>query len=133
MSKDTTKTAATLVFSFFILSGCQYLTQAKKPIDDLTDIVTSRVQLEQQKRAETSLSKIKCQELCQSVFVSGDISFGLGKCLSEAIIPDWSCDLVHVPRQEEDDNPENQCAFFREGKTHHFIEVDGNCSIIRVY
>lgn len=123
------KTAGLLVFSFFIFAGCQLI----QPIEDATDALTGKVQLEQKKQADKTIANFKCQELCQFELTSGDTDFINGPCLAEEIIPDWSCDIAHSPRQAVDDDPANQCASFRQGLTHHFVEVDGNCNRIKVY
>ena len=60
-------------------------------------------------------------------------NFSNGPCLSNEIIPDWSVDISHNPRQKIDDDPLNQCKFFREGKTHHFVELDMNGELVRTY
>lgn len=54
-----------------------------------------------------------------------------GPCLSNEIYADWVCDVAHDPREQIDNIPENQCPVFREGKAHHFVEVDENCDFIR--
>ena len=56
-----------------------------------------------------------------------------GPCLSNSIpnATDWVCDVAHWPRQSVDDVVKNQCSAFREGKAHHFVEVDTNCNLIR--
>ncbi len=41
-------------------------------------------------------------------------------------------DIVHVPRTEEDNLPENQCEDFRTGKVKHFIELDKNGKVVRI-
>ena len=41
------------------------------------------------------------------------------------------CDVAHSPREAVDDLPENQCADFREGRAHHFVEVTPDCRFIR--
>ena len=123
------KTATLLVFSFFILSGCQLF----QGVQQVSENVSGKVQFEQKKLAEKNLAKIKCQELCQIELAAGDKDFLSGPCLAEEIIPDWSCDIAHEPRQEADDEHENQCASFRNGLTHHFVEVDGNCNTLQVY
>jgi hypothetical protein len=41
-------------------------------------------------------------------------------------------DIVHVPRNEEDDKLENQCEDYREGKVEHFIELDQEGNIFRI-
>ena len=47
-------------------------------------------------------------------------------------IGDYAVDIVHVPRIEEDNNIENQCSDFREGKVKHFIELDKYGEIVRI-
>ncbi|MDX9893570.1 MAG: hypothetical protein RB292_04150 [Patescibacteria group bacterium] len=115
---------------FFILGGCQ---KAAGPIQNVIDYTSGKVQLEKQKQAEKSLAQVKCQELCQQKLVGDDEDFSFGPCLSDKIIDDWVCDIAHLPRQEIDDQAENQCAAFRTGQAHHFVELDGNCNIIKVY
>lgn len=130
MFKKILKTAIILVFCFFILPGCQNII---KPVTDTVDNLTGKVQLEQKKVADKTLATVKCQELCQQTISNDGQDFYKGPCLSNEIIPDWVCDVVNSPRQEVDNNPENQCSAFREGKAHHFVEVDGNCNLIKVY
>lgn len=45
---------------------------------------------------------------------------------------DYVVDVVHVPRNEEDNKAENQCSDYREGKASHFIELDKNGEIVRI-
>lgn len=79
-------------------------------------------------------AKTKCIETC--MMISSDLS-DRSPCLSdnnpEWNISDWVCDVAHSPRQAIDDLPENQCAAFREGRAHHFVEVDPKCEFIRAY
>lgn len=73
-----------------------------------------------------------CIAMCQSALENGtDLS--TGPCLSNQILEDWVCDVAHSPRQDIDNNPENQCPWFREGKAHHFVEVSPTCSVIKTY
>jgi len=110
----------------FTLSGCA-------PVVRFSDYVTGKVQVEQKKQAERTVAQFKCQELCQQTLSNDGQDFPSGPCLSNEIVTDWACDVAHSPRQPIDDDPRNGCSSFREGKTHHFIEVDGNCNLIRVY
>lgn len=43
----------------------------------------------------------------------------------------WVCDVAYSPRQAVDNQIENQCSAFREGKANHF--VDPNCQFIKSY
>jgi hypothetical protein len=57
--------------------------------------------------------------------------FSSGPCLVEEVIDDWSADIAHDPRQAIDDDPANQCAAYRDGTTHHFVELDPEGNLIR--
>ncbi len=54
-----------------------------------------------------------------------------GPCLSEEIIPDWCVDIAHSPRQAVDNQPQNQCPSYREGRVHHFVELDLDGNVLR--
>jgi len=61
------------------------------------------------------------------------LDFSNGPCLTNKLVDDWVVDVAHNPRQPIDNLPENQCADFRQGKAHHFVELDPNGELIRVY
>jgi hypothetical protein len=56
-----------------------------------------------------------------------------GPCLADGLPgqPDWVADVAHDPRQPVDDVPSNQCARYRAGAAHHFVELDPNGKLIR--
>jgi hypothetical protein len=54
-----------------------------------------------------------------------------GPCLTNELIPGWVVDVAHDPRQPIDNQPENQCSAFRQGKAEHFIELDTNGNLNR--
>jgi hypothetical protein len=58
------------------------------------------------------------------------VDMSRGPCLG-VIKPRWVADVTHDPRQEVDDEPENQCAAYREGKADHFVELDPEGNFIR--
>lgn len=58
------------------------------------------------------------------------IDMGAGPCLGK-VADDWVLDIAHNPRLPVDDEPENQCADFREGKVKHFIELDPDGKLIQ--
>lgn len=78
-----------------------------------------------------------CIQICRVNPVNAPLErvYANGPCLSDKNsdwnITDWVCDVAHNPRQPVDDEPENQCQDFRNGKAHHFVEVDTSCSFIR--
>ncbi|MGA7670632.1 MAG: hypothetical protein WBW04_09430 [Nitrolancea sp.] len=59
--------------------------------------------------------------------------FSSGPCIAEQLptLPDWSADVAHNPRKPIDDQPSNQCQDYRQGKTHHFVELDPDGNLIR--
>jgi len=60
------------------------------------------------------------------IFTESINSQCLGTCGNYAV------DIVHVPRNEEDNKPENQCADYSNGIVTHFIELDKNGEIVRI-
>lgn len=56
-----------------------------------------------------------------------------GPCLSESLpgLSDWAVDIAHDPRQAVDDQQSNQCQSFRDGETHHFVELTPGGQLIR--
>ena len=121
------KIIAALALSF-LLVGCKNIFQ---PIRQTNDYLNGKVQVEEKKQADRTLAMVKCQKFCQNQLSNDNSDFGRGPCLSNAIIPDWVCDIVHFPRQPIDDDPKNQCSVFIACQGHHFVEVDGNCNLIR--
>lgn len=65
----------------------------------------------------------------QAIFQKQDLSSG--PCLGK-IADDWVLDVAHLPRQDVDNDPANQCAEYRSGKAHHFVEVTPQGEIIVV-
>jgi hypothetical protein len=58
------------------------------------------------------------------------VDMSRGPCLG-VIKPGWVADVAHDPRQDVDDEPENQCAAYREGQADHFVELDPQGNFIR--
>ncbi|MDO8570745.1 MAG: hypothetical protein Q7R97_04140 [Candidatus Daviesbacteria bacterium] len=55
-----------------------------------------------------------------------------GPCLTNDLIPGWVVDIVHVPREEIDNLPGNQCQAYLEGRARNFIELDLNGNLVRI-
>jgi len=75
-----------------------------------------------------------CVELCQAEIAKGtDLS--AGPCIGNPIVqaPDVVCDIAHYPRANVDNQQENQCSAFAEGKARHFVELDEQCNLIKQY
>ena len=45
---------------------------------------------------------------------------------------EYAVDIVHVPRNADDDKPGNQCDDYINGKVSKFIELDKNGKVVRV-
>ena len=59
------------------------------------------------------------------------LDFSNGPCLSNELIQDWVLDIVHDPRIDIDNKPENQCRDYLLGVAHHFVELDPDGNLIR--
>ena len=119
---------STIVLVGIALAGCQ---STVKPLVDVQQDLTQRVDAERQKQENKTQALRRCQELCQQTLASDGQDFDRGPCLSNEIAPDWACDITHQTRQEVDNLSENQCEAYRTGQVSHFVEVDGNCNVIR--
>lgn len=58
--------------------------------------------------------------------------FSTGPCLSNALASGWVLDIVHSPRSQIDNIPENQCQAYLEGQAKHIVELDLDGNLIRV-
>lgn len=56
-----------------------------------------------------------------------------GPCIEQQLpgLPDWAADIAHNPRRPVDDQPANQCQSYRDGQTHHFVELTPTGQLIR--
>jgi hypothetical protein len=75
-------------------------------------------------------------EAAQAVYAAqaaAGVDFTNGPCISDELedVPGWSVDVAHDPREDIDDQPENQCQAYREGRTAHFVELDPDGNLIR--
>lgn len=74
----------------------------------------------------------KAKELFRQKQEEG-MDMSAGPCLSNEIIPGWVADVAHSPRQPIDNQPENQCQAYREGKAKHFVELDPEGNLIKAH
>jgi len=79
-------------------------------VTEQQDAIACAGNLYQQKKAEEMQFNSQC----------------LGKCGNYAV------DIVHVPRNEEDNLQENQCVDYQLGIVTKFIELDKNGEIVRI-
>jgi uncharacterized protein YceK len=101
-----------LVFAVTLLSGC----------------------VGQETRTYSEEVTSACVDECKAWLNAGK-DMSNGPCLLNPIkdMPDWVCDVAHSPRQSVDDNPNNQCSAFGEGRANHFVEVNPNCELIKTW
>lgn len=76
--------------------------------------------------------KDAAQAIFARVKAEGKQKLDAGPCIADPLFPDWVLDIAHNPRLPVDDLPENQCASFREGRTHHVIEMTPEGKFIRM-
>jgi hypothetical protein len=114
------------------LSGCGKKTNENQnsALDTLAGALTGETAFKQGQVAEKNLAIAEARNLF-SVKKAEEIDMSTGPCLSNKIIEDWVFDIAHNPRQEIDNEPENQCSAYREGKAHHFVEFDPEGNLIR--
>ena len=64
---------------------------------------------------------------------ASSLDLSRGPCLAESLpgLSDWAVDIAHDPRQPVDDEPANQCQSYRDGQTHHFVELTPSGRLIR--
>lgn len=115
-----------LIFFSIFLSGCQ------KQGQEITNVVTGLGAIDKKVQADKDLAIALAKDLYRQALVN-DLDLTSGPCLSNNLIPDWVLDIAHNPRQAIDDQPENQCSAFREGKAHHFVELDPAGNVIKIY
>lgn len=110
---------------FILGAGC------KKDVEKTTDVLTGLESVQLEKKANQDLAVAKAKDLFKQK-AGAEVDMSDGPCLSNEIIVDWVVDVAHNPRQPIDDKPENQCSAFREGKAHHFVELDTNGNVINI-
>ncbi len=65
-------------------------------------------------------------------YKDGEMDISAGPCLSNDLLPGWVADIVHNPRQPVDDQIENQCMAYIEGRARHFVELDMEGNVVRI-
>jgi len=53
------------------------------------------------------------------------------QCLG--VCGDYAVDIIHVPRNAEDNKPENQCEAFRNKEVSNFIELDEKGDVVKIF
>ncbi len=125
------KSAFGFLIAAAFLAGCspQVSQEINATVNAATGIGAIEAKLE---KVDPTLAKVQCMTLCQQQ-LAAEADLTAGPCLGNPTpgYPDWVCDVAHTPRTAVDNDAANQCAAYREGKARHFVEVDGNCNVIR--
>lgn len=127
-----------LVFIFVALGACIWFfflrsEGEKSPAEQAFDILSGFQALDIKKESvDQDLALIKAKEIYRAKQIEG-VDFSDGPCLSNELISDWVLDIAHNPREAIDNLSENQCSAFRDGRAHHFIELDTEGNLIRAH
>lgn len=114
-----------VIFLIFSLAGC---------CKETKEMLSGTTVNEKVGEATTKLSKdiaIAEAKTIYKIKKAAGVDMSDGPCLSNDLMDDWVFDIAHSPRQEIDNEPENQCSAYREGKAHHFVEFDPEGNLIR--
>jgi len=52
------------------------------------------------------------------------------ECLG--VCGDYAVDVVHTPKNANDNKQENQCSAYLDGQVKSFIEIDGNGNVVKI-
>lgn len=115
-------------FSMSMLVGCGE--KVKETGEAVVEQITWVGTLKAKKEADKDIAIAKAKTIFTQQVIEG-VDLTPGPCLSNNLIPDWVADVVHNPRTEIDNLPENQCSAYREGTAHHFVELDPSGNLIR--
>lgn len=89
----------------------------------VTDVATKKI-------AELNFAKARAKEFYNSLLAQGE-DLTNGPCLTDNLTSGWVADLVHNPRLDVDNQPENQCPSYVNGTAKHFVELDLQGNFVR--
>jgi len=121
--KYTMKTLLPLLALALLLTGCTTIRYKTEPPS------AAPAPSPTAENPETLSEENICISACKLAKARGSIDSG--PCLLNPMKnTDWVCDVAHEPRIETDNQQENQCSAYREGKARHFVEVSADCKLI---
>ncbi len=82
------------------------------------------------KAADLKFATARAKEFYSSLVAQGE-DLANGPCLSDNLTSGWVADLVHSPRMDVDNKPENQCPSYVNGTAKHFVELDLQGNFVR--
>lgn len=122
-----------LVLGFLIVLGLIFLTFIHKPAVAPTKNENSQNNQDSQTPAPNFKGNEDAFKNALNLYIQKKqegLDMKNGPCLGK-IAEDWVLDIAHNPRQPVDDKAENQCAEYRQGQAHHFIELDPDGKLIQ--
>jgi len=119
------------------LSACTFgqkvtntASEVKSDTGTIVNKATGVTDLAIKKLAELNFAKARAQQFYSSLKAQGE-DLANGPCLSDNLTTGWVADLVHNPRLDVDNQPENQCPSFVNGTAKHFVELDLEGNFVR--
>lgn len=97
---------------------------------ETSNFVYDTKSLETKNVVEPDLAVLRAKEVW-TIAVNQGQDLSNGPCLDNSLIDNWVLDIVHNPRQDVDNLPENQCSAYRDGTAKHFVELDVQGNLIR--
>lgn len=82
------------------------------------------------KAADLKFATARAKEFYSSLVSQGE-DLASGPCLTDNLTSGWVADLVHNPRMDVDNKPENQCPSYVNGTAKHFVELDLQGNFVR--
>ena len=92
--------------------------------DILESLASTIVDLDKAVLDNKSVALREARIVVQRAMVNNGGVLETSPCLSDVLVPGWSLDIVHAPREEVDDQFNKQCASFLSGETQYLIEYD---------
>lgn len=80
--------------------------------------------------ADLKFATARAKEFYSSFVAQGE-DLSNGPCLTDNLTSGWVADLVHNPRLDVDNKPENQCPSYVNGRAKHFVELDLQGNVVR--
>ena len=125
-----TKSRVLIITALVIFSTVIYFVLKRPTVQEVENINISSPSAQETKAPEIDAEILKNALNLYIDKRAEGVDLSDGPCLGK-IAEDWVLDIAHRPRTAVDDLPENQCVDFREGRAHHFIELDPDGQLIR--
>lgn len=119
------------------LSACTFgekvtntASEASQDAGTIVNKVTGVTDVAIKQAADLKFATARAKEFYSSLVAQGE-DLANGPCLSDNLTSGWVADLVHNPRLDVDNKPENQCPSYVNGTAKHFVELDLQGNFVR--